>query len=204
MECNSPDCPFKKSLSTSSRRDDSIISSATHKVLLQNHNEAYTQLCMDNLRLQTRYDMLWECYQSLVQRIIFEHSSPLPKVFDNTLLIPEVVPDSLPSSPYPGSIRRVKNTPNTPSFHPHQSTSELYNTKQPLMSSTASIHTTITADSLDEEDPDWTLFTRAYEDRRRINFNMRSEVDRHSSTAIAHAHRLEQFFDEMDHKYPYN
>ncbi|PPQ85102.1 hypothetical protein CVT24_011789 [Panaeolus cyanescens] len=41
-----------------SRRDDTITSNTTHKVLLQNHNKAYTQLYMDHMRLQIRYDML--------------------------------------------------------------------------------------------------------------------------------------------------
>ncbi|PPQ82043.1 hypothetical protein CVT24_009922 [Panaeolus cyanescens] len=199
--------PYKKS-----RRDNSIISNASHKILLQNHNEAYTQLYMDNSRLQIKYDMLWECYQSLVQQINFEHTSSMPKVFDSSILIPEVVPDSQPSSPYPGRaglirVEKTSKTSPTSSFTPHKPTAELCDVLQALESSPGSASSRATTSGITDLDldPDWLTFRRVYEDRRRANFNTRLEVGSGSSLEQrSRAKRLEEFFEEMDQKYPYH
>ncbi|PPR05756.1 hypothetical protein CVT24_006823 [Panaeolus cyanescens] len=158
MDANS----FKPSGSFTSTRnplDNSVITNASHKSLLQNHNEAYTQLWMDNTRLQARYDMLWECYQSIVQRIQITSSSvSAVDVFDPNVFIPEVVPDSQPPSPYPSLIPLLKMKPST-------------------------------SISNNPVDPVWEMFTRAYEDRRKRAYNSRGEIPIvELSNALAPAH----------------
>ncbi|KAF9033897.1 hypothetical protein BJ165DRAFT_1615979 [Panaeolus papilionaceus] len=207
MECSALNCPFKIKLSGYNKSNliESIVAFATRQELLFNHSHDFTQLTIEHTQLQARYNELWKCYCLLVQGPPEKHSTTMDTpghsrvaLFNPSMEIPEVIPDSEPGSPFHNDLAFTGFT-KRPLSKPMPQRDALTSFLE-SNSHDDNLTDCSPTDNSDDMGSEWATFKRGYEDRRR---NAAAKTSLHTGKTPQQNRKLAKFIDKMDKKYPY-